>query len=32
MDGRDIGTCVLPGADVKNLSDRQCRDQGEETV
>ena len=28
MDGRDIGTCVLPGADVKDLSDRQCRDAG----
>ena len=26
MDGRDIGTCVLPHADVKDISDGQRRD------
>ncbi len=32
MDGRDIGTCVLPDADVKDISDSKCRDKSKETL
>ena len=32
LDGRDIGTVVLPHADLKNLSNSKCRNTCEETL